>query len=371
MKFLHTADWQMGRKAESLGNKAAERVRQARLDAAQRVIQVAKENKAEMILFAGDMFEDNAVDRSLVRKVGEILKSFGRPVFLIPGNHDPLVPGSVWEHSVWRESENLHVIQTAEAIERENCILFPCPLKEKHSTKNPMDWMDDRQESDKICIGLAHGNLENIPEAEEHPIPVDAPSRYGLDYVALGHWHSYKVYPDKGGAKRMAYCGAHETTKFGEPDSGKVVLVKIAKRGAPPILKPIPTGNLVWKTLEKTIRQPGELKALSKKLNAISQPKSTLLRIHLKGILFHEDQEHLDTIKEKLEAREFLYGSLDAEELTLSPDNNEWIETLPPVFQCAAEKLQKQAAQDPDVQERSKAKQALLLLFELHKNTDA
>lgn len=133
MKFLHTADWQMGMKAESLGNKAAKRVRQVRLEAAQRVIQVAKENEAEMILFAGDMFEDNAVDRSLVRKVGEILKSFRKPVFLIPGNHDPLVPGSVWEHPVWKESKNLHVIQTAKIIERENFILFPCPIKEKHS----------------------------------------------------------------------------------------------------------------------------------------------------------------------------------------------------------------------------------------------
>ena len=193
MKFLHTADWQMGMKAESIGNKAAKRVRQARLNAAQRVIQVAKENKAEMILFAGDMFEDNAVDRSLVRKVGEILKSFGKPVFIIPGNHDPLVPGSVWEHSVWKESKNLHVIQTAEAIERENCILFPCPIQEKHSTKNPMAWIDARQESDKICIAIAHGNVKNIPEAKELPISEDAPSRYGLDYVALGHWHSYQT----------------------------------------------------------------------------------------------------------------------------------------------------------------------------------
>lgn len=376
MKFLHTADWQMGMKAESLGNKAAERVRQARLDAAQRVIQVAKKNGAEMILFAGDMFEDNAVDRSLVRQTGEILKSFGKPVFIIPGNHDPLVPGSVWEHSVWKESENLRVIQTAKAIERENCILFPCPIKEKYSTKNPMDWIDPRQESGKIRIAIAHGNVKGIPEAKEFPIPVDAPSRYGLDYVALGHWHSYQTYADKDGDKRMAYCGAHETTKFGERDGGKVVLVEIAKRGATPILKPIPTGRLNWQTWEETIRQPGELKALAKKLDAVSQPKSTLLRIHLKGILFPkaEDQDHLTEIKEKLEAREFLYGSLNDDELTPSPAGhewNEWIKSLPPVFQCAAEKLQKQAAQDPDGREGLVAKQALLLLFQLHKNTDA
>lgn len=193
MKFLHTADWQMGMKAESLGNKAAERVRKARLNAAQRVIQVAKKNEAEMILFAGDMFEDNTVDRSLVRQTGEILQSFERPVFIIPGNHDPLVPGSVWEHPVWEKSKNLRVIQTAEPIERENCILFPCPMKEKYSTKNPMAWIDARQESEKICIAIARGNVKSIPKAKDFPIPLDATSRYGLDYVALGHWHSYQT----------------------------------------------------------------------------------------------------------------------------------------------------------------------------------
>ena len=146
--------------------------------------------------------------------------------------------------------------------------------------------------------------------------------------------------------------------------------MEIAKRGATPILKPIPTGKLDWQKWEETIHQPGELKALSKKLDAVSQPKSTLLRIRLKGILFSEkDQDHLATIKEKLESREFLYGSLNDDEMTLSPDNNERIESLPPVFQFAAKKLQEKAAQDPDGWEGLVAKQALLLLFELHKKT--
>ena len=167
------------------------------------------------------------------------------------------------------ESENLHVIQTAEPIEQENCILFPCPIKEKHSTKNPMAWMGDRQESDKICIAIAPGNVKSIPEAKEHPIPLEAPSRYGLDYVALGHWHSYKTYADKDEAKRMAYCGAHETTKFGEPDSGKVILVKIAKRGAMPILEPIPTGNLNWQNMGRN-HPPDKTKTAEKGISTVT-----------------------------------------------------------------------------------------------------
>ena len=40
MKFLHTSDWQIGMKAESVG-RMAERVREERLEAAKRVVQAA------------------------------------------------------------------------------------------------------------------------------------------------------------------------------------------------------------------------------------------------------------------------------------------------------------------------------------------
>ena len=40
--------------------------------------------------------EDNAVDRVQVQKVADVLAAFTGPVYLIPGNHDPFSPGSVW-----------------------------------------------------------------------------------------------------------------------------------------------------------------------------------------------------------------------------------------------------------------------------------
>ena len=95
MKFLHTADWQIGMKAADLG-AAGERVREERLAAARRVIDAGKDHGVDFILVAGDLFEDNAVNRVLIQKIADILSQFGGPLFIIPGNHDPLVPGSVW-----------------------------------------------------------------------------------------------------------------------------------------------------------------------------------------------------------------------------------------------------------------------------------
>ena len=56
MKFLHTSDWQIGMKADSVG-RMAERVREERLEAARRVVQAALDNGAEMILLTGDVFD--------------------------------------------------------------------------------------------------------------------------------------------------------------------------------------------------------------------------------------------------------------------------------------------------------------------------
>ncbi|NOX53263.1 MAG: hypothetical protein GXP27_02265 [Planctomycetes bacterium] len=59
VRFLHTADWQIGMKAAHVGEKA-ERVRDERLNAARRVVQVGREHSAEFIVVAGDTFKTTA-----------------------------------------------------------------------------------------------------------------------------------------------------------------------------------------------------------------------------------------------------------------------------------------------------------------------
>ena len=370
MRFLHTADWQMGMRAESVG-KLAERVREERLAAAQRVVQAARDHNAGMLLLTGDVFEDNAVDRLLVRKVGEVLRRFPGPVYIIPGNHDPLSPGSVWEHSVWREAENITVFTQNEPLGLDTCVLFPCPLREKYSRKDPTAWIN-AHDAAKPAIGLAHGNVEGIPGGEpEYPIPRDAATRLGLDYLALGHWHSHARYDADDGVCRMAYAGTHETTKFGERDSGNAVLVEIAGRGSPPELTPVKTGRLDWRTIERTLDQPQSLEALVGELGQLAPPDTTMVRVILRGVLFPEDRHALVRLEELLASR-FLFGSLDAGALIPAPDGEGWIESLPSgPFREAAVKLRAQAAQSADPEQRAIGTQALLQLFELHERARA
>lgn len=369
MKFLHTSDWQIGMKAESVGSKG-DQVREERLNAAGRVVQAAIEHSAEFILLTGDVFEDNAVDRLLVRRVGDMLGRFTGHTYIIPGNHDPLLPGSVWDHIVWKSATNITILSKSEPVQLDSCTLFPCPLHEKYSTKNPTSWISAKAET-KIAIGMAHGTVLGIQGAEnDYPIPRNAATALGLDYLAIGHWHSFSRYDDPAGICRMAYSGTHETTKFGERDSGKAILVEISARGATPTLTPIPTGGLDWLAIDQPISQPGSLKHLIQRLTQLPKPASTLVRVRLTGILFPEDRSDLRQIEEILGSG-FLFGTLDSNSLRPAPDGVGWISSLPAgPIRDAAEKLQAIASHPGGTDQQSAASQALLQLFDLHERNN-
>jgi len=327
MKFLHTADWQIGMRAAHVG-AAGTRVREERLSAARRVIDAAHSAGAEFVVVCGDTFEDNGVDRVLVQKVADILGGFGGPVYVIPGNHDPLMPGSVWEHPAWRSSDNVCVLREETPIEVSGGTLFPCPAREQHSGKDPTAWIP-AGDSRGIRVGLAHGTVEGVYQEEpDYPIPRNAAVRAGLDYLAIGHWHSTATYPASDGTVRMAYSGTHETTKFGERDSGNALIVEIAGPGAAPVISPIRTGGLTWSVIDEEVREPGDLARLRQRIEALENPSATLLDLRVAGLLSAQDRDELARIEEILASR-FLFGRIDPTRLRPSPSDDSWIASLP------------------------------------------
>jgi len=327
VRFLHTADWQIGMKAAHVGG-AASRVRDERLLAAQRVVRLAKDNSAEFILLAGDTFEDNGVDRVLVQKVADTLASFAKPVFVIPGNHDPLVPGSVWEHPVWQSAGSVRVLREPAPVEIPGGTLYPCPVMERHSGKDPTAWIDPAR-GQGVRIGVAHGTVEGIPTEEpDYPLPREAAVRRGLDYLALGHWHSTTTYAEPDAAVRMAYSGTHETTKFGERDSGNVLLVDIEAPGARPSITPLPTGGLAWSVQEAILREAGDLARARAAIEAIDAASKTLMELRVTGLLPAADRDELDRIQGILDSR-FLFGRLETSGLRPAPQDANWLASLP------------------------------------------
>jgi len=369
VKFLHTADWQLGMKATDVGGVGA-RLREERLLAARRVVETAQAHSAQFILVAGDTFEDNGVDRILVQKAADVLAASNIPVFIIPGNHDPFTPGSVWEHPAWKSAENVQVIYEEQPVEISGGLLYPCPIWEKHSGKDPTAWIH-AAEATGIKLGMAHGTVEGVQqEKPDYPIPRNAALRSGLDYLALGHWHSTAIYSGGDGVARMAYSGTHETTKFGERDSGNILIVDIPSTGAAPVITTVHTGGLTWRALEADIRDRGDLLRLREEIEDIENPSSVLIELCIRGLLSAEDRGEMVHMGEILSSR-FLYSHVDDLHLHPSPEDESWVASLPPgVIREAGARLRELenpgfSGGRPDGASKEVASRALMELYAL------
>src|SRR5437763_6186623 len=51
---------------------------------------------ADLVLLAGDTFENNQLSAAVVDRAARLLAEAGMPAVILPGNHDPTLPASVF-----------------------------------------------------------------------------------------------------------------------------------------------------------------------------------------------------------------------------------------------------------------------------------
>jgi hypothetical protein len=166
----------------------------------------------------------------------------------------------------------------------------------------------------------------------------------------------------------MTYSGTHETTKFGERDSGNALLVEIAGPGISPVITPLRTGGLAWVAIEEELRTPGDATRLRERVEGIADPATTLLQVQVSGLLSPADRDALVHLEEVLTSR-FLWARLDATHVRPAPEDESWVAGLPPgILRDAASTLRTladpaYAGQRPDGASPEVAARALLELY--------
>ena len=78
------------------------------------VLDAASKIAADVVLLAGDTFECHRLPADLLERAAAVIAGAGRPVVVLPGNHDPAVPDAVYHHRALAEVANLHVLGVAE-----------------------------------------------------------------------------------------------------------------------------------------------------------------------------------------------------------------------------------------------------------------
>lgn len=303
MKFMHTADWQLGAKLSHAGEKARE-LRKKRFDAAAKVVDVAEEEEPEFLLIAGDLFEDHNVSDRVVHRAVRILNRMAPvPVYVLPGNHDPIRPGSVWERSSWAATEeHVQLLTEPEPVEPvEGVALFPCPITQKKSTQDPTEAIPDRVDDERIRIGLAHGGLTDAAQQPNFPINPDRAENSGLDYLALGDWHGTSI------RDRTAYAGTIEQCAFDESDPGNVLIVELGETAKSPEIERRRVAQLRWIAQEIEVSDVSEIEALEKELEAEGDLSELVLRLSVQILETADDEvlDRLDQLHHRLEDEVF------------------------------------------------------------------
>ena len=298
VRFLHTADWQLGKQFENLGappDKLAF-LRQGRMDVVRRIGQLAIDRSVDAILVAGDVFERNEVGDQLIREALAAMRQVKIPWLLLPGNHDPAGPASVWDR-IGRIGcpEHVHLLHSTEPVLLADggLAVLPAPLTRKHQFTDPTEGFDQQVTSQAaVRVGLAHGSLRNrlAPAAEQHNMISDTRADEGhLDYLALGDWHSCKEV-----APRTWYAGTPEPDDL-DQDSGAVLIVELRGPGVAPTVERVQVGSYRWHNLRAQLQSPGAVEQLRACLTSVTQPlASAVVHLEVRGAVSLSERAAID-----------------------------------------------------------------------------
>src|SRR5579863_1592891 len=74
------------------------------------VLTTASRFGAAIVLLAGDTFDNHAVTTATIDRAGRLLADAGVPVVILPGNHDPATPDSIWLRGGFEHIANLTIL---------------------------------------------------------------------------------------------------------------------------------------------------------------------------------------------------------------------------------------------------------------------
>ena len=249
VKFLHTADWHIGRKLQ--GKDLLEDQQYVMND----LISKIDETKPDFLIIAGDLYDRSVPSKEATTLLQELLVKINIecniPIFAISGNHDSrerLAIGEAWfsKHKFYLhtrlkqafdkitiEDTDIYLLPYFEPFEAREHFEDATLTTHNSATKRVIDKIYKNIDMSKINILVAHtfvsGGLETDSEREisvgtVENVAVEIFEKF--DYVALGHLHN----PNAIKEERIKYSGSPMAYSFSEATQTKGMrLVELTK----------------------------------------------------------------------------------------------------------------------------------------------
>jgi DNA repair exonuclease SbcCD nuclease subunit len=377
MRFLHTADWQLGMTRHFLAGDAQPRYSAARRDAVAGLGALAAEVGAEFVVVCGDVFEHNQLAPQVIGQSLEAMRAIGIPVYLLPGNHDPLDASSVYTSALFttERPDNVVVLDRAGIHQvRPGLEIVAAPWRSKAPTTDLVaEVLEDLSPASVTRVLVAHGGVDVLDPDRDKPSLIrlagldDALARGAVHYVALGDKHSLT---EVGNSGRVWYSGSPEVTNFDDVESnpGHVLVVEIDEsdsRGAVSVTAR-DVGHWRFVTLHRQVDTSRDVADLDMNLDLMTEKDRTVVRLALTGSLTVTDRAALDACLDRY-ARLFAWLGLweHHTDLAVIPADGEFTDLGIGGFAAAAVDELVATAREGDAESAVDAQAALALLLRL------
>lgn len=290
-RFIHSADWQLGMTRRFLSAEAQARFTGARIDAIRTIGHLARQHEAQFVVVGGDVFETNQVERQVVVRALDAMGEFPELTFyLLPGNHDPLDPGSVFTSPTFTDKcpANVIVLGDSTPVDSGHGVdIIGAPWVSKRPDEDLVARATDGLDaSSKPRVVVGHGAVDTLSPDPNNPALIsvamlDAGLTAGrFHYVALGDRHSTT---DVGSSGRVRYSGAPEPTDFREVEPGYVLLVDL--EGDDIEVTPLKTATWRFLSSDFELSGPDDCTAVASFLDDIVDKPTTVVKLGLVGQL--------------------------------------------------------------------------------------
>jgi DNA repair exonuclease SbcCD nuclease subunit len=311
------ADVHLGARHDDLGPAAAAQ-RERQFEAFKRAIDLAIAEKVDLVLICGDLFDSNSQPkRSFERAATELGRLAERhiPTVVIPGTHDCYDAASIYRvFDLAAESGAPESGMVTLLTDERSRVDFPQlgvtvrakVFAAKKAGESPMAAMtiapdDESLKARRWQIGMVHGSLA-VPgkvDADDVSFTDAEVAQSGLDYLALGHWHSFRE--GRAGKTVWAYSGAPEAVAMDQDGAVQVALVNLEEHSGQRrvTVAPHTVGRTQFKKLEVDAAGLTSQADLESRLRELANP-DLVLDARVVGVHTDELDLNVDELERQL-----------------------------------------------------------------------
>lgn len=239
IKILHSADLHLGARFHSLPPEEARTRRQEQLAQLDQLVELCREEGCQMVLLPGDLLDRPQGCREEALALAKALEAMAVPVFIAPGNHDHLCPGSPYLERAWPGNVHIFTRQALESVTLPelSCRVWGAGFQSMDCPGLLEGFRATGQEPLQLMV--LHGDPTN-PGSPCCPVTRAQAAASGLAYLALGHIHTQGQM--EAGSTLCAWPGCPMGRGFDETGVKGVYICQISPQGAQATFRPLGGG---------------------------------------------------------------------------------------------------------------------------------